>query len=125
MSIFGKKSGANPVDGSEVLLSEDFTDSGEELTEIEKTRRDLMVARLESFKREAAEQAAAESSKPIPIAAEPQPVKLVPVPQRPLESARPRTACCPDPRARASTPQTRPCQAQGRGRERERRLPRR
>ena len=79
MSIFGKKTGANPADGSEVLLSKDFTDSGEELTEIEKTRRDLMVARLESFKREAAEQAAAESQKASPGQ----------TPQRPPESVRP------------------------------------
>ena len=89
MSIFGKKAGADPVDRSEILLSKDFADSGEELTEIEKTRRDLMVARLESFKREAAEQAATESSAPAPTATEPQKVTPVQVPQRHPESVQP------------------------------------
>ncbi|MCP4712034.1 MAG: hypothetical protein GY869_25720, partial [Planctomycetes bacterium] len=89
MSIFGKKSGASPVDQSAAFLSGDLSDSGEELTEIEKTRRDLMVARLESFKQEATEQAAAESSTPAPITTEPQKMTPVQVPQRPPKSARP------------------------------------
>jgi len=71
------------VDPSELLVSNDHADSGEKLTEIEKTRRDLMIARLESFKREAAQQAKTESTIPTPPATPPKKTKPRQLPPRP------------------------------------------
>ncbi|KPK76680.1 MAG: hypothetical protein AMJ79_05750 [Phycisphaerae bacterium SM23_30] len=72
LSRFGKKSESGP--GGDVeshsLLPNDEPDSTEELSEIEQARRDLMLARLESFK-DAEEQPSAEFIEPEPVAPEP------------------------------------------------------